>query len=319
VQKQLGIWGANPEVKSRVSGAVEMKTRTSPEIFSAEILARRAGVLAKRQSDFLAREEPLEIRVRGRSVAVTMRSPGHDAELAAGFLLTEGVLHRAEDVVEIAHCQQGEAVNDQNVLNVFLSPSVEVDLERLTRHVFASSSCGLCGKASIEAVQQHFPPVESPLVMTSRTLLALPKRLRAGQDTFRKTGGLHAAAVFDRRGRLVVLREDVGRHNAVDKVIGWGFLGGALPFDRRALMVSGRASFEIMQKALAARIPIVCAVSAPSSLAVEFARESNQTLVGFLRDDSFNVYSHPDRISDGQSRRVLKGKREARRAPRQTR
>ena len=250
--------------------------------------------------------------MRGRSVAVTMRSPGHDEELAAGFLLTEGLLRRPGDVVEIAHCRQGEAANYQNLLNVFLSPSVEVNLERLTRHVFASSSCGLCGKASIEAVQQHFPPVESQLAMSSQTLLALPKRLRAGQETFQQTGGLHAAAVFDERGKLVVLREDVGRHNAVDKVIGWGFLGRKLPFDRHALLVSGRASFEIMQKALAARIPVVCAVSAPSSLAVEFARESGQTLVGFLRGDSFNVYSHPERISDGQPRKVEKGRREER-------
>ena len=283
--------------------------RISPEIRSTEILAWRAGSLAKRQSDFLAHEEPLEIRVRGRSVAVTMRSPGHDEELAAGFLLTEGLLRRPDDVVEIAHCRQTESANDQNLLNVFLSPSVELNLERLTRHVFASSSCGLCGKASIEAVQQHFPPVESQLVMSSQTLLALPKRLRAGQETFQQTGGLHAAAVFGQRGRLVVLREDVGRHNAVDKVIGWGFLGRQLPFDRHALMVSGRASFEIMQKALAARIPVVCAVSAPSSLAVEFARESGQTLVGFLRGDSFNVYSHPERISDEKSPKVERGRR----------
>ena len=296
-----------------------MNKRISPESRSTEIFAWRAGAAAKVQSDFLAHEEPLEIRVRGRSVAVTMRSPGHDEELAAGFLLTEGLLRRPGDVVEIAHCRQREAANDQNLLNVFLSPSVELHLERLTRHVFASSSCGLCGKASIEAVHQHFPPVESKLAMSSQTLLALPKRLRAGQETFQQTGGLHAAAVFDQRGRLVVLREDVGRHNAVDKVIGWGFLGRQLPFDRHALMVSGRASFEIMQKALAARIPVVCAVSAPSSLAVEFARESGQTLVGFLRSDSFNVYSHPERISDGKSRKVENERRLARRSRRPTR
>src|SRR2546427_1478306 len=178
-----------------------MNKQTSPEIRATEILAWRAGARAKRQSDFLAHEEPLEIRVRGRSVAVTMRSPGHDEELAAGFLLTEGVLRRPGDLVEIAHCRQGEAATDQNVLNVFLSPPVEVDLERLTHHVFASSSCGLCGKASIEAVHQHFPPVESQLAMASQTLRWLPKRVRAGQGTFQQTGGLHAAAGFDRRGR----------------------------------------------------------------------------------------------------------------------
>jgi FdhD protein len=283
--------------------------RINPEIRSAEILVWRTGAPAKRQPDFLAQEEPLEIRVRGRSVAVTMRSPGHDAELAAGFLLTEGLLRRAGDVAEIAHCRQGEAANEQNLLNVFLSPLVEVNLERLTRHVFASTSCGLCGKASIEAVHQHFPPVEAKIAMASRTLLALPKQLRAGQENFQRTGGLHAAAVFNEHGELIVLREDVGRHNAVDKVLGWGFLGRKLPFDRHVLMVSGRASFEIMQKALAARIPVVCAVSAPSSLAVEFARESNQTLVGFLRGDSFNVYSHPERVSDAKPRKIDKGRR----------
>ena len=293
--------------------------RFSPEIRSTKILAWRAGALAKGQPDFLAREEPLEIRVRGRGVAVTMRSPGHDEELAAGFLLTEGLLRRPGDVLEIAHCRQGGAAADGNLLNVFVSPSVDLNLERLTRHVFVSSSCGICGKASIEAVQQQFPPVESRLVMSSQTLFKLPTRMRSGQETFQQTGGLHAAAVFDQRGRLLVLREDVGRHNAVDKAIGWGFLGRRLPFDRHALMVSGRASFEIMQKALAAGLPIVCAVSAPSSLAVEFARQSGQTLVGFLRGDSFNVYSRPERISDGTSTKVVeRAKRPTRRPRRKT-
>jgi len=209
--------------------------------------------------------------------------------------------------VEIAYGRQGEAAGDQNLLNVFLSSSVELDLKQLTRHVFVSSSCGLCGKASIDAVHQHFPPLQSQFNLPRRVLLTLPKLMRAGQKTFQQTGGLHAAAIFDARGRIVVLREDVGRHNAVDKVIGWGFLGRQLPFDKHVLMVSGRASFEILQKALAARIQVVCAVSAPSSLAVEFARESGQTLVGFLRGDSFNVYSHPDRVSDGKAASEEKG------------
>ena len=186
--------------------------------------------------------------------------------------------------------------NGDNVLNVFLAPSVEVDFDRLTRHVFASSSCGLCGKASIESVHQHFPPVDSAVRVAAKTIARLPEQLRAAQKTFDKTGGLHAAAVFDSRGKLIVAREDVGRHNAVDKVIGHGFLHGLLPFDEHILLVSGRASFEIMQKALASRIPVVCAVSAPSSLAVEFARESGQTLVGFLRGNGMNVYSGAERI-----------------------
>lgn len=225
-----------------------------------------------------------------------MRTPGHDMELAAGFLLTEGLIQKHNDVVEMAYCRQGEAADYENTLNVFLSSSVEVDFERLTRHVFASSSCGLCGKASIESVQQQFPPVESSMRVKLETILKLPKRLRAAQKTFAKTGGLHAAAIFDTRGRLLVSREDVGRHNAVDKVIGWGFLEKRMPFDAHVLLVSGRASFEIIQKALAARVSIVCAVSAPSSLAVEFARESGQTLIGFLRGEAMNIYAHPERI-----------------------
>jgi len=269
--------------------------RKSSAAVPFNILRWRLGAKPKRQADAVAREEPLEIRVRGRSVAVTMRTPGHDRELAAGFLLTEGIIHRIEEVVAIAPCLEG--ATPENIINVFLAPTIEVDFQQLTRHVFASSSCGLCGKASIEAVHQHFDPVESKMTISAKTLTQLPERLRANQQTFTQTGGLHAAAIFDRSGKLLVLREDVGRHNAVDKVIGFGFLSNRLPFKAHILMVSGRASFEIMQKALAARMPIVCAVSAPSSLAVMFARESGQTLVGFLRGESMNVYSHPKWIS----------------------
>jgi len=268
----------------------------SSEIAGAEILRCRVGAKPRRAHDELAREEPLEIRIRGQGIAVTMRTPGHDAELAAGFLVTEGIIQQRLDVTDIAHCRRGEAADLDNTLNVFLSPSVEVDFARLTRHVFASSSCGLCGKASIDAVQQQFPPVTSEARITARRIARLPDRLRAAQAAFAKTGGLHAAAVFDTRGKLIVLREDVGRHNAVDKVIGHGFLNGLLPFAKHVLLVSGRASFEIMQKSLAAGIPILCAVSAPSSLAVEFARESGQTLVGFLRQDRMNIYAGEHRI-----------------------
>jgi FdhD protein len=179
-----------------------------------------------------------------------------------------------------------------------------VDFKKLTRHVFASSSCGLCGKATIEAVHQQFRPVKSKLVIGVETFLALPQRLQAAQKTFARTGGLHAAALFDPIGRLMVLREDVGRHNAVDKVLGYGLLNGMLPLEQSILMVSGRASFEIMQKALAGRIPIVTAVSAPSSLAVEFARNSGQTLIGFLRGDRMNVYAGPRRIRFTPNRRL---------------
>lgn len=280
-------------------GVTQSRTRRPAAVSSTEIYRWNAGGALHPRIDQLAIEEPLEIRVRGRSVAVTMRTPGHDAELAAGFLLTEGLIQQRAEVIRSAHCRRGTAAQSQNTLNVFLAPSVEVNFDRLIRHVFASSSCGLCGKSSIESVHQHFAPVKSPAKINFEKLLRLPRRLHAAQEAFAQTGGLHAAAIFTADGKLVVLREDVGRHNAVDKVLGFGLLKGRLPFDRHVLLVSGRASFEIMQKALAARVPIVAAVSAPSSLAVEFARESGQTLVGFLRDGSFNIYSHPHRIISG--------------------
>jgi FdhD protein len=264
------------------------------ETVSIEILRCEDGQKPQRQSDVLVREEPLEIRVRGKSVAVTMRTPGRDPELAAGFLLSEGIVSRRDQIIEIAPCLESDT--PQNTLNVFVAPSTEIDFARLTRHVFASSSCGVCGKASIESVHQHFSPVESSCTIAAEKLTTLPDRMRAAQTTFSQTGGLHAAAIFDLDGNLLVLREDAGRHNAVDKVLGWGFLENKLPFDSHVLLVSGRASFEIVQKALAARIPIIAAVSAPSSLAVEFAQESQQTLIGFLRGKTFNVYSHPERI-----------------------
>ncbi len=249
-------------------------------------------------TDSVATEEPLEIRVRGRGVAVTMRTPGHDHELAAGFLLSEGVVQGPGDIVGMGPCLQSDA--PQNTLNVFLAPRVRLDFKDLTRHVFASSSCGLCGKASIEAIHQRFPPIESAVTISLNTLLQLPNRMRSVQDTFNQTGGLHAAAIFDQGGKLVVLREDIGRHNAVDKVIGCGLLEKKFPFDSHVLLVSGRASFEILQKSLAARIPIICAVGAPSSLAIEFARDSRQTLVGFLRGNSMNIYSGAERIQDSK-------------------
>ena len=254
----------------------------------------KSGASPAVEADKLAREEPLEIRVRGRSVAVTMRTPGHDRELAAGFLLTERIVSERKQLIDIATCTASR--EPQNTLDVFLAPGVEVDFARLTRHVFAASSCGLCGKASIEAVKQHFPPVTSDLTVSARALLKLPARMRKAQAAFVQTGGLHAAAIFDTGGKLLVLREDIGRHNAVDKVLGHGFLQNQFPFAAHILLVSGRASFEILQKSLPARVPIICAISAPSSLAVEFAQASGQTLVGFLREGGMNIYSHPERI-----------------------
>jgi FdhD protein len=245
-------------------------------------------------ADDVACEEPLEIRVRGRAVSVTMRSPGHDAELAAGFLLTEGVVRERADILDIRPCDRDDP-EAENKLNVLLAPLVHVDFDRLTRHVFASSSCGVCGKATIDSVRQQLPSIAATVTIDAATLLSLPALMRSAQLAFERTGGLHAAALFDAAGKLIILREDVGRHNATDKVIGHALLQN-LPLDEAVLLVSGRSSFEIMQKALAARIPIVAAVSAPSSLAVAFARDSGQTLVGFLRDRRMNVYAHPERI-----------------------
>ncbi len=241
--------------------------------------------------DFLAVEEPLEIRVGGRAVSVTMRTPGHDDELAAGFLLSEGIISGRADLARIDQFD--------NVVDVVLGPGVAIDFDRLTRHVFASSSCGLCGKATIEAIQTQFKPISSNMTLDAATLLTLPTRMRAAQASFDRTGGLHAAVVFDSTGRMTVLREDVGRHNALDKALGFALSNDLLPLDQHVLLVSGRSSFEIVQKALAGGIPIVSAVSAPSSLAVQFAQECGQTLVGFLREQRMNVYANPQRIRFG--------------------
>lgn len=241
--------------------------------------------------DLLAAEEPLEIRVGGRSVAVVMRTPGHDRELAAGFLVTEGILHRREEVLDMVYCRADGGAPEENILDVLLAPGAVVDLERLTRHVFTSSSCGICSKASIDAVRGQFPHIAAPLALTRAVIAALPERLRAAQAAFARTGGLHASALFDAAGNLDAVREDVGRHNALDKVVGRAFFADGLPLADRVLLVSGRVSFEIMQKALAAGIPAVAAISAPTSAAVEFARASGQLLAGFVRDQRMNVYA----------------------------
>ncbi len=248
---------------------------------------------ARRSADDLAVEEPLEIRIDSQRLVVTMRTPGHDDELAAGFLFSEGLIRSREDLRDIRLNKRNRTGNS---LDVFLSPGVSVNFKQLTQRGFASSSCGLCGRESIKAVRRKFRPVHSGLSVEAHLLLRLPDRLRAAQPTFESTGGLHAAGIFTPDGNLVVAREDIGRHNAVDKVIGHGLLNGLLPFDHHVLVISGRASFEIMQKSISARFSIVCAVSAPSSLAVEFAKESRQTLVGFLRERRMNVYAGRQRI-----------------------
>jgi FdhD protein len=260
---------------------------------TAKILRWEKQQIFSPATDVLAVEEPLEIRVEDRTIAVTMRTPGHDDELAAGFLLSEGVISRREQVVSIASHPRN---TNRNVIGVFLADGVELDFKRLDRHTFVSSSCGLCGKTSIDAVRRRFAPIRSVVRIDAALLLQLPEKLRAQQTDFSHTGGLHAAGVFDLDGNLVVAREDIGRHNAVDKVLGHGLLNGLLPYDRHILVVSGRASFEIVQKALAGRLAVIAAVSAPSSLAVDFAKASRQTLAGFVRDGRMNVYAGAKRI-----------------------
>ena len=251
--------------------------------------------------DVLAGEEPLEIRVRGRSLAVTMRTPGDDFDLAAGFLVSEAVISSSEELTTMRYCAGAGAdgINRYNVLDLSLASGVSSPDDSVARAFFTTSSCGLCGKASIDAVRtrSHFDVHEDSLSLSPEFLVSLPDRLRHAQSIFDRTGGLHAAALFDgASGDLLVLREDVGRHNAVDKVVGWALREGRLPLRATVLLVSGRASFELVQKAAMAGIPTLCAISAPSSLAADLAHELGITLIGFLRDPSFVIYSHPQRI-----------------------
>lgn len=252
--------------------------------------------------DQAAAEEPLEIRLHGRPFAVIMRTPGADRELAAGFLLAERVIRTADDLGAIAHCTDATAPGDhpENIINVTLAGDAE-RLERILgarRSIMTSSSCGLCGRQTIESLKSDAAPLAvGGAVVTPRMIVALPDSLRASQSTFDATGGLHAAGLFTFTGALDAVAEDVGRHNAVDKVIGRMAMMDALPLSDRVLFVSGRTSFEIVQKALFAGIPLVASVSAPSSLAIELAREAGLTLVGFVRGATFNVYSHPERIA----------------------
>ena len=249
--------------------------------------------------DTVVVEEPLEIRIGKVSVVVTMRTPGHDEELAAGFLFTERVIYSAADIDQLAPCNEIEKPEARgNILVATLAATASVDLDKLKRNFYATSSCGICGKASIDQVCTTVAPTQSDLKIPAATLLALPGQMRTHQRLFAETGGLHAAALFDDSGRLLCLREDVSRHNAVDKLVGWAVLDHRLPLDRTVLLVSGRASFEIVQKSQAASIPILAAVSAPSSLAIDLATRGNQTLIGFLRGDSFVSYAGRERITN---------------------
>jgi FdhD protein len=262
---------------------------------------RIGGPAPVRRPDTLVVEEPLEIRVGGRPLAVTMRTPGADMDLAAGFLVSEGVVGAADELRAIRYCAGagGEEGNSYNVLDVDLAPGVPLPDPSLERSFFTTSSCGLCGKASLDAVRTtaRWPVAGDPVRLSPALLSALPDRLRAAQQVFDRTGGLHAAALFDADGALLALREDVGRHNAVDKVVGWALRDGRLPLRGTVLLVSGRASFELAQKAWMAGVPVLAAVSAPSSLAVDLAQEAGMTLVGFLRGETMNVYSCPGRVT----------------------
>jgi FdhD protein len=255
----------------------------------------------RRVFDELAGEEPLEIRLDGAPLTVTMRTPGDDIDLAAGFLLTEGLVRRRDQIAAIGHAAGRGGRRHCNIVDVRLAPGVRIDVARLRRHFAATSSCGICGKTSAGAVRsRHIRVCRDSLEIDPDLLTALPDTLRSTQQIFGRTGGLHAAALFDRQGVVTACREDIGRHNAVDKVIGQAFLNGPWPLSEHVLMVSGRGGFEIIQKALAARVPVVASISAPSSLAVQLAREYRLTLVGFLRGTRFVVYSGEHRLTGGR-------------------
>lgn len=260
------------------------------------------------KSDVLATEEPMEVRLvtadETRTVAVTMRTPGNDFELAAGFLYGEGLVSSPREIRRISYCvdRDLDAEQQYNIVNVEVAGgSADYDLPSLERHFYTTSACGVCGKASLEQLELKGCPVVAPgPEVTPGAIYALPDKLREAQGLFDATGGLHAAALFDAEGELLALREDVGRHNATDKLIGWALLEGRTPLSEHIVMVSGRSSFEILQKALQAGVPIVCAISAPSSLAVDVANEFGMTLVGFLRGERFNVYAGDERILTGE-------------------
>lgn len=254
-----------------------------------KLIHRFTGVGVAQQEDFTSVEEPLQITLDGHPIAVVMRTPCDDGDLVKGFLLTEGILSELSSVSRI------DLEQKPNHALVFLGDDVEVDYQRLQRNLYSASSCGICGKATIESIHQNHPPIIGGISVTKEVILSLPNRLHQAQLVFEKTGGLHAAALFDEFGELKILREDVGRHNAIDKVIGWA-ASQSLDFSELILQVSGRVSFEVMQKAHAVGIPIVSAISAPTSLAIEFAEESGQTLIGFLRPPQFNCYSGVARI-----------------------
>lgn len=281
---------------------VECMTKIAPEAVTPWRVLRRRGSTLARVSDSLVVEEPLEIRLEGRRFTATMRTPGHDELLARGLLFTEGVIKANDEIESIAQSTPCRERTSEliNVVDVTLFESREIPLHLWERSLISNSSCGLCGKASIEAMTARVSTLPAHAPFSSATLLQLPELMRQRQTLFAQTGGSHAAGIFNRAGECLALFEDIGRHNATDKAIGFGLEAGWLPWNSpdepAALLVSGRASFEIVQKALVARLPVVCAVSAASSLAVELAAAQNQTLIGFLREESFSIYCGSERI-----------------------
>jgi FdhD protein len=276
-------------------------TRVGSKVRTRVTFVEEEGVRSR--LDYLATEEPMEIRLLAgaeqQTVAVTMRTPGADFELAAGFLYAEGVLARREEIRHISYCVDPAVDAEQryNIVNVWLRTPHLPELATLERHFYTTSACGVCGKASLDSLEMRGCPILPAGPVVERALIgSLPERVRRHQKLFDATGGLHAAAIFNLKGELLCLREDVGRHNAVDKLAGWALLNGRLPLHQEILFVSGRASYEILQKSTVAGIPIVCAVSAPSNLAVGVAQQFNSTLVGFLREDRFNIYTGEERI-----------------------
>ena len=271
--------------------------RTSRSVDLTQVTEWNDGAAA-RKDDYLAAEEPLEIRIGENPLSVTMRTPGHDLELAAGFLFTEGLVQRREQIVALENTTNDEDGKRGNVVRAEVAAEALPDFDKLRRHFFAASSCGICGKASIDAVRSRLLRTPNPdFRVEPKLIVSLPDALRSEQDVFERTGGLHAAALFGARGDLLIVREDIGRHNAVDKVVGWALLNDRVPLSDCILLVSGRGGFEIIQKAIVAGIPVVASVSAPSSLAVQLARELRLTLIGFLRGTRFVVYAGEDRVA----------------------
>ena len=271
---------------------------TEPSSRPAAVVVIEEGVAVSRGMDAVAVEEPLEVRLGDRSLLVTMRTPGNDFDLVRGLLFTEGMVASPGDVTAVAHCRDVPDEARGNVVTVGLAPGVSLDEDRTPRAGIMSSACGVCGKASLEALADTCSPVGEGPVLRAEVLVGLPAAMHERQAVYASTGGLHAAALFDGSGRLLAFAEDIGRHNAVDKVIGQSLRFAAIPLHGTILMVSGRAGFEIVQKARRAVIPVVCSVSAPSSLAVDVAVDGGQTLIGFLRGERFNIYAGAERLTD---------------------